>query len=74
MSMHKRNLLVIAALFSVAPLSAHERRAVSSDDPASDCQYERAAARADQTTVAIETSAAEGPLLGGGRSSAAFLP
>lgn len=73
-SMHKRNLLVLAALFSVAPLSAQELPAVAYDAHQSDCPYQRAAAEADQTTITIETAAPEGSLLGAGHSASAFLP
>jgi len=73
-SMRKRNLLVLATLFSVAPLSAQELPAVPNDEHESGCPYEGAAAEAGQTTVTIETAAPEGSLLRAGRSSSAFFP
>jgi hypothetical protein len=74
--MRKRNLLVLGALFAVAPLSARPM-AAELQSYESDCPYERAAAealKADQTTVTIVTPAPEGSLLSGGRGSSAFLP
>jgi hypothetical protein len=74
MSMRKRNLLVFAALFSVAPLSAQELPAVPSAGHESECPYERAARDADtSTTVTIEADVPKDSLLGGSRSSA-LLP
>ena len=76
MSMRKRNLLVLGALFSVAPLSARPTTP-SSQHYQSDCPYEQAQAEAvktGQTTVTIETAAPEGSVLSAGRGASAFLP
>jgi hypothetical protein len=74
--MHLRNLPVLAALFAVAPLSAHQRPASVAQPNGSACPYERAAAQAaqaSQATVAIE-AAPEGSLFGVGLHSPAYLP
>jgi hypothetical protein len=76
MSMRKRNLLVLAAAFSVAPVSARELPAVPSAEHESECPYERAAREAAggvPTTVTIETDVPKDSLLGASRSSA-LLP
>ena len=72
--MRKRNLLVLAVLFTVAPLSARALPAVSSAEHESECPYERAAreAAAGQTTI-TDNGASGASLLGASRSSS-FLP
>ena len=76
--MRARIVIVGAAVFAVAPLSAHQRpndASMTGDEVG--CPYERAAAEAagtDQTIVTIETAAPEGSLFGGRRQAAALLP
>ena len=72
--MHVRNLLVLAAAFAVAPLSAHEREDAVADQSETECPYQRAAAQSSPTVVTIETAAPEGSMLDAGRSSPAYLP
>ena len=74
--MHKRNLLVLAALFSVAPLSAQELPASYDQHSGHECPFEQAireaeAAQGRQTVVTIEAAVPEGSLLG---VAPAYLP
>jgi hypothetical protein len=75
MPKHLPKLLVLAAIFLVAPVKANPEPAQNT----SECPYARAAAAeaaADgPTTLTIETPVPEGSLLGGSdHASSVFLP